>query len=237
MKRYLYAIPHVITLAGLASAALALMALFAGDIAATVRFSLLVLLIDRFDGTLARTLKVREKFPGVSGEVLDTITDLVGLTFVPMVFFWRQGLFLEGTGSFLAIGAIVTASWKYSRKEKFLKKGYSVGAPPVFFSAFLFYFLHLPPAAATVYVAALIGLAWSPVKYPITSLVTTHWQPGYKSVTNYLTILFFVPVFIMLDSAPAVIFWAMLTALLVQLYVYPLLMRAKIINPGFNRSY
>jgi phosphatidylcholine synthase len=237
MKKSLYAIPHVITLAGLACAALAIMAIVQNDASAAVRYSLLVLLADRFDGTLARVLRVREKFPSVSGEVLDTITDLVGLTFVPMVFFWSQGIFVEGLGLYLAIAATMTASWKYSRKERFLEMGYSVGAPPIFFSIFLCYFLDLPPIISTIYAAGLIILVLSPIKYPITSLVTTHWQPGYKSLTNYLTIIFFVPVFIMLESAPAIIFWIMLIALLIQLTVYPMLLRIGVLKPVFDRSY
>jgi phosphatidylcholine synthase len=179
MKKYLYYFPHLWTLVGLAFAALALMSLFEGRYQSAARFCLLVLLVDRTDGTLARRLKVKDRFPGTSGEVLDIITDLVGLTFVPMILFWREGLFLPGWGTYLVIGASMAASWKYSRKEVFLSKGYSVGAPPIFFSVFLFYFLDLPPICATVYTAVLVGLCVSPVRYPITSLVTTHWKPGY----------------------------------------------------------
>lgn len=237
MKNAISVIPHVITLGGLACAALAVMSLFKGDIDGTVRYSLLVLLIDRFDGTLARALKVREKFPGTSGEVLDTITDLVGLTFVPMIFFWQYGLFVPVAAPYVAIAAIAAASFKYSRKEGFLEKGYSVGAPPIFFSVFLFYFLDLPPSVTTGYVIMLILLVLSPVRYPITSLVTTHWKPGYKSVSNYLTIIFFIPVFIMLETAPSIIYWIMLGAILMQLLIYPLLLQARVIKPGFNRSF
>ncbi len=236
MKKYLYYSPHLLTLAGLAFASLALMALFEGRHDTTVRYSLLVLLVDRLDGTLARRLGVREKFPGTSGEILDIITDLVGLTFVPMMLFWRVGLFLQGTGAVLVAAAAIVASWKYSRKETFLKDGYSVGAPPVFFSVFLFYFLALRPVFATAYTAILILLVVSPIKYPITSLVTTHWKPGYKSITNYLTAIFFLPTFILLESAPSVIFWIMLTAILVQLTVYPLLLCCRVIKPVFDRK-
>lgn len=237
MKKLLCTIPHVITLAGLACAALSLMAIFRGDVDTAVRYSLLVLLIDRFDGTLARSLKTRDKFPGTSGEVLDTITDLVGLTFVPMIFFWKLNLFLPGLGILVPIAAIITASFKYSRKESFLKKGYSVGAPPVFFSVFLFYFLHLPSVLTTVYTITLVLLVLSPIKYPITSLVTTHWKPGYKSLSNYLTILFFIPVFVMLDKAPSPIYWIMLMALLVQLFIYPVLLQLGVIKPVFDRTF
>jgi phosphatidylserine synthase len=237
MKKYLYYLPHIWTLIGLGFAALALMSLFEGYYHSAARFCLLVLLVDRTDGTLARQLKVKEKFPGTSGEILDIITDLVGLTFVPMVLFWKEGVFLPGFGVYLVVFATMAASWKYSRKETFLSKGYSIGAPPVFFSVFLFYFLDLPPIYATIYTAVLISLCISPVRYPITSLVTTHWKPGYKSITNYLTAAFFVPTFILLKTAPPVIFWMMLTVICVQLFIYPLLLSMGVIKPVFDRTF
>jgi phosphatidylcholine synthase len=236
MKKYLCYSPHLITLSGLAFAVLALMATFEGRYSAAVRYSLLVLLVDRIDGTLARALKVGNRFPGTSGEVLDIITDLVGLTFVPMMLFWKAGLFIENVGVYLVIAATVAASWKYSRKETFLGDGYSVGAPPVFFSVLLFYLLELPAIFPTVYTIVLILLVVSPIKYPITSLVTTHWKPGYKSVTNYLTAVFFVPAFVLLESAPHVIYWVMLAALCIQLLVYPLLLGLGVLKPVFDRN-
>lgn len=237
MKKYIYYLPHLVTLTGLAFAALAMTAVIEGRFEAAARYSLLVLFVDRIDGTMARTMNVREKFPGTSGEVLDIITDLVGLTFVPMMLFWKSGLFIEGTGLILAVLATVTASWKYSRKEGFLASGYSVGAPPIFFSVFLFYFLKLPPIYPTVYTTSLIILVISPIRFPITCLVTTHWKPGYKSIINNLTALFFIPVFIMLDRAPGFIYWLLLIAIGVNLIVYPLLLEVGVIKPVFDRKY
>jgi phosphatidylserine synthase len=237
MKKYIYYTPHVLTLAGLAFAALAALAIIGGDYRSAARLSLLVLLIDHLDGTLARKFKSKEKFPGTSGEVLDIITDLVGLTFVPMLLFRDSGLFLPQMGTILMVTAVVAASWKYSRKEGFLKKGYSVGAPPVFFSLFLFYFLRLPPVYPTFYCIVLTILVLSPVRYPITSMVTTHWKPGYKSVSNYLTAVIFVPAFIMLEQAPSVIYWVMLAAVGIQLFIYPALLGIGVFKPVFDRKY
>ncbi len=237
MKKYLYYGPHILTLVGLGFAALAMMAVLDGSYDAAARFSLLVLLVDRLDGTLARKFKIKDKFPGTSGEVLDIITDLVGLTFVPMMLFWKTGLFVEGVGVWLVVGAAMAASSKYSRKESFLANGYSVGAPPVFFSVFAFYFLQLPPIYPTIYVATLIVLTVSPVHYPINCLVTTHWKPGYKSIINYLTTIFFIPVFVMLDQAPAIIYWVLLLAICVQLFVNPVLLGIGVLKPVFDRKY
>jgi hypothetical protein len=154
-----------------------------------------------------------------------------------MFLFWRTGLFVPGSGAVLVIAAAVAASWKYARKEGFLERGYSIGAPPIFFSVFLFYFLNWPPIIPTAYTALLVVLVLSPIRYPITSLVTTHWQPGYKSITNYLTALFFVPVFILLEAAPAPIYWVMLAAIVTQLTVYPLLLAQGAIKPVFDRKF
>ena len=236
MKKYIYYSPHIITLAGLAFAVLALISVLEQHYISAVRFCLLVLLVDRIDGTLARKLRVKEKFPGTSGERLDNITDLVGLTFVPMVLFWKEGLFFNGIGPYLVVVATAAASWKYSRKDSFLSEGFSIGAPPIFFSIFLFYFLELPPVYSTVYTIILVILCVSPIKFPITSLVTTHWKLGYKSITNYLTAAFFLPIFIFLKSTPSIVFWIMLFVIGVQLFVYPLLLNFGIIKPVFDRE-
>lgn len=237
MKKYLYFSPHILTLIGLGLAAMALMAIIEGRFEAAARYSLLVLAVDRTDGTLARKLNSKEKFPGTSGEVLDIITDLVGLTFVPMMLFWRVGLFLPGTGAALAVAATMAASWKYARKETFLKNGYSVGSPPVFFSIFLFYFLELPPIYPTLYAAVLVLLVVSPVRYPITNLVTTHWEPGYKSVTTYLTAIFFIPIIVFLKEAPSIIYWLFLFEVGINLFVYPVLLGVGVLKPVFDRRY
>jgi hypothetical protein len=86
------------------------------------------------------------------------------------------------------------------------------------------------------YTAVLIMLVLSPIHYPITSLVTTHWKPGYKSVTNYLTAIFFVPVIILLGDAPHFIYWLMLAVICIQLFIYPVLLSFGVIKPVFDRN-
>jgi len=88
---------------------------------------------------------------------------------------------------------------------------------------------------ATLYTVALILLLVSPIKYPITSSVTTRWKLGYKSLTNYLTAIFFIPLIIMLKDAPVVIYWLMPANIMVQLFVYPILLSRRFIQPVFAR--
>ena len=228
---------HLWTLTGLGFAMLAAQAIVAGRMDAAIRWLLLVLVVDHTDGTLARAFDVRRKFPRISGETLDLVTDVIGLTFVPMVFCWRAGVFLPEWGSPLALAAAVTCSLKYAMKQRVLEEGVSRGAPPAFFSVLLFWFLEIPPVWATIYAAGLVLLCWLPIRYPITSLVTTHWKPGFESLTNYLSFLAMVPAMIWLRGAPAALFWALLALVLFHLYAAPILLALGKIRPGFRRAY
>jgi phosphatidylcholine synthase len=231
-----YFLVHLWTLSGLALSMGGLFALFSGREALAARLIFFPIAIDFTDGTLARKFRVKEKIPLVSGEALDMITDVISLTFVPLVFFWRTGVFLPVYGTALCVIGIMTCSLKYSMKEQVLRQGYSIGSTPIFFSIFLFYFLDLDPVWPTLYTAVLILLILSPIRYPITSLVTTHWKFGWKSVTNYATFLSFVPLMIWLQDTWRPLLWALLVMILVQLYVYPVLMFAGILKPGFDRT-
>jgi phosphatidylcholine synthase len=228
---------HLWTLTGLAFAALALKAILEEDFDTAARLLIGVLLVDFTDGTLARLLRVKERMPLISGEVIDYIHDLVGLTFVPMIFFWKVGLFLAPFAFPLVVAATLAATLKYGMKAASLRLGYSVGAPPVFFSIFLCYFLDVGPVVSTLYAAGLLVLVLLPVRFPITSLMTTHWQPGWQSSTNYLVALFAVPVLLWLRQAPPVLYWLLLASVLLQIAVFPWLLRAGVLEPGFRRRF
>ena len=228
---------HLWTLAGLGFAMAAAQQLVEGNIEAAARWLLLVLFVDHTDGTLARKFNVRERIPEVSGETIDIITDVIGLTFVPMLFYWQAGVFLPGWGAPLAVAAAATCSLKYSMKVRLLEEGASCGAPPAFFSILLFWFLELPPAWATAYAVALIALCWSPVRYPITSLMTTHWKFGFQSMVNYLSFAALIPALVRLQDAPALFFWPILVLMLFHLFGSPILLALGVIQPGLRRVY
>jgi phosphatidylcholine synthase len=228
---------HLWTLAGLSFSMIAAQRIVQGEFDSAFRWLLLVLVVDHSDGTLARAFQVRRHIPRVSGEILDLVTDVVGLTFVPMLFCWYTGVFLPGWGAVIAVLAAATCSFKYAMKERVLDEGYSLGAPPVFFSILLFWLLDLPPLWATLYALGLIALCWSPVRYPITSLITTHWKMGFASLTNYASVLAMIPAFLWLRDAPAVFYWMALIVVLFQLVVAPVLMRIGVVTPGFRRVY
>lgn len=228
---------HLLTLSGIGLAFSGILLAAQGDFEWAARLLLGVLVIDHLDGTLARKFRVREKIPQVSGETLDLVTDVIGLTFAPMFFFYEAELFLPGWALPVCLSAVMVCSLKYAMKHRVLEQGYSLGASPVYFSLFLFYFLNLPSVWVTLYVVGLTLLCLLPIRYPITSIVTTHWKPGWQSVTNYLSFLALPFAFVWLDQGPAAIYWVLLANILVQLLVMPLLLTASVIQRGFRRVY
>ena len=228
---------HLWTLAGIIFAALSLEAILEGNMDRAARFLLLVPIVDFTDGTLARFFKVGERMPLISGEIIDYIHDLVGLTFVPMFFYYKAQLFLPGFDFPLVLAAICAATLKYAMKPNALTLGYSLGAPPIFLSLMLFYFLDLPQAAATAYAVMLLLLVLLPIPFPITSLVTTHWQPGWQSITNYMVAIFALPILLWLREAPRFIYWLLLANIFAQLTMFPILLYAGIVKPGFRRKF
>lgn len=228
---------HVLTLSGLALAFGGIVLAARSEFDWAARLLLGVLIIDHLDGTLARTFRVKDKFPEVSGETVDLVTDVVGLTFAPMFFFYQTGLFLPGWALPVCLGGVMTSSLKYAMKHRTLQQGYALGAPPVYFSLFLFYFLKIPAIWTTLYVVGLTALCLLPIRYPITSIITTHWRPGWQSVTNYLSFLAMPVALVWLDRGPGIIYWILLANVLVQLLVMPVLLAARVIRPGFRRVY
>ena len=135
------------------------------------------------------------------------------------------------------VAAAATCSLKYSMKAGLLKAGASRGAPPAFFSVLLFWFLELPPVFAPAYTVVLIALCWLPVRYPITSLMTTHWKFGFESAINYLSFAAMAPALIWLQGAPAILFWPILALMLFHLFVAPVLLQVGIVRAGFRRVF
>lgn len=228
---------HIWTLAGIVFAAFSLQAILEGRMDRAARFLLLIPIVDFTDGTLARLFKIKERMPLISGEIIDYIHDLVGLTFVPMFFYYKAHLFLPGFDFPLVVTAICAATLKYAMKPNVLALGYSLGAPPIFLSVILFYFLGLPQWSATVYTIVLLLLVLLPIPFPITSLVTTHWQPGWQSITNYMLVVFALPIFLWLRETPKIIFWLLLTNIFAQLTIFPILLRTGVVKPGFRRRF
>jgi hypothetical protein len=101
----------------------------------------------------------------------------------------------------------------------------------------LCWFLDLPPGPSAAAAGILIVLTLLPFRFPITSLVTTHWKPGWQSITSWLFALSVVPILVWLREAPRAIYWVLAANLVLQLTVFPLLLRLGLVPAGLWRRY
>lgn len=101
---------HLFTLTGAAWAALAVLALHAGDIKLMWLWLGIANVVDAIDGTFARAANVRKYAPGFDGAILDNIVDYLTWTFIPAVFMYKYIDFGSHTMALIAMIFVVTSS-------------------------------------------------------------------------------------------------------------------------------
>jgi phosphatidylcholine synthase len=157
---------HVFTACG---AGCALLALIAAIEAAWVRMFLwlgLALIIDGVDGTLARQLRVAERLPRWSGDVLDFVVDFTTYVFVPAYAMTASGLLPPSAAVALGLVATVTGALYFADRRMKTADGYFRGFPALW-NVVAFYLFLLKPApwlgaAAT---AALAAVTFAPIYF------------------------------------------------------------------------
>jgi phosphatidylcholine synthase len=157
---------HIFTAAGAALALAALLYATRGHWAAMFLCLGAALIVDGFDGTIARFLKVAEFLPRWSGDVLDLVVDFVTYVFVPAYAIATGGL-LPGV---LAIPGgvliVVTGALYFADREMKTPDNYFRGFPALWNAAAFYLFLLKPwPSLAAVIVALLAGLSFVPFKF------------------------------------------------------------------------
>jgi phosphatidylcholine synthase len=157
---------HVFTALGAALALLALIAAVGGDWPMMFLWLGLALLIDGIDGTLARALRVADRVPRWSGEVLDLVVDFTTYVFVPAYAVAAAGLLAE-PWNLAAAGAIVVSGALYFADSRMKTEShYFLGFPAVW-NLVAFYLLLLRPSmGVTLSVVALLAiLTFVPVRF------------------------------------------------------------------------
>ena len=135
---------HVFTACGAACALLALIAAVHADW--TRMFSLLglALIIDGVDGTLARRLRVAERLPRWSGELLDFVVDFATYVFVPAYAIAAGGLLPPSVALPLGLIVTVTGALYFADRRMKTADNYFRGFPALW-NVVAFYLFLLKP--------------------------------------------------------------------------------------------
>lgn len=157
---------HILTALGAACALLALLAAVEGDWVTMFAWLGLALIIDGFDGTLARRGKVAEILPRWSGDILDSVVDFTTYVFVPAFAIAASDLLPDSAAIPLAVAIVVSGAIYFADRQMKTADNYFRGFPALWNAvAFHLFILNLPPVAAAVIVTVLIVLTFVPMRF------------------------------------------------------------------------
>ncbi len=100
---------HLFTATGAVWGLLAILAIFAGDYKLMIVWMIIAMLVDGFDGMLARWADVKTYAKGIDGALLDNILDYVNYVLVPALFLLKADV-LPGSVRLLAACSILLSS-------------------------------------------------------------------------------------------------------------------------------
>lgn len=182
---------HVFTAIGAAFALFALMAAVRGEWA--LMFLLLggAFFIDGVDGMMARALKVTERVPRWSGDVLDLVVDYTTYVFVPAYAIAASGLMPGSWGVIASAVIVVTGALYFADKRMKDAENHFLGFPGVWnLVAFYLLLLRLPPWATAAVIGVFAVLTFVPLKF-----VHPFRVRRFRSITVALLVLWAVLAF------------------------------------------
>jgi len=154
---------HIFTALGAACALLAQLAAVRADWSGMFVWLGIALVIDGIDGTFARRLRVAERLPRWSGDVLDLVVDILTYVFIPAYALVTSGLLPSSLAVTLGAVIVVTGSLYFADREMKTPDYYFRGFPAVWnLAAFYLFLLKLAPWVNAIIVVALAILSFLP---------------------------------------------------------------------------
>jgi phosphatidylcholine synthase len=153
---------HVFTASGAVLGLLALQAAAERRFAAVFLWLGLALAVDGIDGTIARRLRVAERLPRYSGDILDLVVDYLTYVAVPVFVLVQAGLVPGPLAWPLAAAILVSSALYFADGEMKTPGGGFRGFPAIWnVAVFLLMVFALPPAANAAVVLALVGATFA----------------------------------------------------------------------------
>ncbi|WKC57823.1 phosphatidylcholine synthase [Borrelia sp. P9F1] len=192
---------HILTASGLVVGFYSIIAIVGRDYSLLLKLTIIGLLIDGIDGTLARTFNIKELIPTIDGALLDNIVDYINYTFIPAVFFY-YGYFLKSEHKTIAcIGILFASAYQFSRTDAKTRDDFFRGFPSLWNFLIIFNLIFdIGQTSNFVMVLICIALSFAPIKFVYPSKTKE-----FKFLTVPLTILtssvFTLTIFIKLPKA------------------------------------
>jgi phosphatidylcholine synthase len=157
---------HLLTASGAVLAMLALMAVTRGDEQLAFALLFAALVIDGFDGTLARRWRVRQVAPAIDGDALDLVVDYLSYVFVPAFILWRGGYLPAPLAPWLTALILLSSLYTFARTDMKTSDGYFRGFPALWVVVAFYLFVLRPDAAVAAAVVVMLAAAtFAPIHF------------------------------------------------------------------------
>lgn len=177
---------HLFTASGLVWGFYALAAATLGDWQVVFVMMTLAMVVDSFDGFLARAVRVDEVTPDFDGALLDNIVDFLNYVVVPAFIVWRSSLVPQGTHLEIALAILLVSGYQFCHRDAKTADHFFRGFPSFWnVAVFYLFLLQLAPARNLAILWVLALSVFVPVKwaYPsrmlrlrrLTLLLTMAW--------------------------------------------------------------
>jgi phosphatidylcholine synthase len=157
---------HAFTASGVVTGLLAISALIAGDFRLALLWLGAALIIDGFDGPMARKVRVSEFAPNMDGAILDLVIDYLNYTVIPALLVYRFGLVPTGFAIPAAAYIMMTSLYCFGNREMKTEDNYFQGFPAIWNLVVLYFYVIDSPPWVNLVVIILLGiLTFVPLKF------------------------------------------------------------------------
>jgi phosphatidylcholine synthase len=157
---------HLLTASGAPAGMLAILAAERGDAATSMGWMAYTLAVDSVDGTLARTVGVKQVLPFFDGTLLDNIVDYFTYVIVPMLFVLRFGLLPPAVAVPVALCPVIASGYGFCRTDAKTDDHFFTGFPSYWnIVAFYLYTLGWPRALNAVVLLVFALGVFVPIRY------------------------------------------------------------------------
>ena len=208
---------HAFTASGVITALLAIAAVITGDLRLALLWLGAALIIDGFDGPMARKVRVSEYAPRFDGAILDHVIDYLTYTVIPALLIYRFGLVPAGWEIPAAAWIMTTSLYCFGNREMKTHDNYFSGFPAAWNLIVLYFYVLGTGDWLNLAIIAVLGiLTFVPFKYihpfrvanlrPLTLTVTALW-----ALATFWLVLRSGPATPPAEASPAA-FWAFIAA-------------------------
>ncbi|MBE0671259.1 MAG: CDP-alcohol phosphatidyltransferase family protein [Anaerolineales bacterium] len=157
---------HLFTATGAVWGLLAILAIFEHDWRLMIVYMIVAMLVDGFDGMLARWADVKKYANGIDGALLDNILDYVNYVLVPAIFLIEADA-LPGSVRLLAASSILlTSAYQFTQTDAKTDDHHFKGFPSYWNVAVLYMLLmNLPPWVNFGFLMLFNIMVFIPIKY------------------------------------------------------------------------